>query len=53
MDGLHGDFIGFSPKVASVLYAADRYESSADIKKWIDEGYIILADRYVSDKSNS
>jgi dTMP kinase len=48
LDGLHGDFIGFSPKVASVLYAADRYESSGLIKEWIKEGFIVLADRYVS-----
>ena len=43
-----GDFIGVNPRIASVLYAADRLESSKQIVKWIDEGYIILADRYVS-----
>jgi dTMP kinase len=31
-----------------VLYAADRYESSNKIKKWLGEGYIVIADRYAS-----
>ncbi len=48
LDGVHGDFIAYSPKIASVLYAADRYESSKDIRSWLEEGNIVLADRYVS-----
>ncbi|HEU0085702.1 MAG TPA: deoxynucleoside kinase [Candidatus Paceibacterota bacterium] len=36
------------PKIASIAYAADRWESSAQIKKWLAEGYIVLANRYVS-----
>jgi dTMP kinase len=46
--GEHGNFREFSPYVASVLYAADRFESSGQIKKWLDGGYAVLADRYVS-----
>ncbi len=37
-----------SPYIASVLYAADRFESSKKIKKWLDSGFIVIADRYVS-----
>jgi dTMP kinase len=36
------------PKIASIAYAADRWESSKEIKSFIDKGYIILANRYVS-----
>lgn len=48
LSGAHGDFIGVNPRIASVLYAADRFESSKTIEKWLNEGYIVLADRYVS-----
>ncbi len=46
--GAYGDFSEIDPRVASVLYAGDRFESSKMIRKWIDEGYTVVADRYVS-----
>ena len=42
------NFVKVHPKIASVLYAADRFESGAKIKKWLKEGYVIIADRYAS-----
>ncbi|MDE2030857.1 MAG: deoxynucleoside kinase [Patescibacteria group bacterium] len=36
------------PKIASIAYAADRWESSKNIRKWIDKGYMVIANRYVS-----
>lgn len=42
------NFLKVHPKIASVLYAADRFESSKDIKEWIDKGYVVIANRYVS-----
>ncbi len=48
---LAGEFGGaadVSPYLASVLYAADRFESSNQIKQWLDKGYIVVADRYAS-----
>lgn len=48
LDGKHGDFISLSPKIASVLYACDRFETIGKIKKWLKEGKIVIADRYVS-----
>jgi dTMP kinase len=42
------NFIKVHPKIASVLYAADRFESKEKIDKWLKEGYIVLANRYVS-----
>lgn len=46
--GEYGDFTQVDPRVASVLYAADRFESSQKIKQWLDDGYNVIADRYVS-----
>lgn len=42
------NFIKVHPKIASVLYAADRFESSEQIKNWLKAGYIVIANRYVS-----
>ncbi len=41
-------FLHVHPKIASVLYAADRWESSEEIKNWLKKGYIVIANRYVS-----
>lgn len=46
--GRHGDFLKKDPYVASVLYAADRFEASGTIKKWLEEGKVVITDRYVS-----
>jgi dTMP kinase len=46
--GEHGDFAKLDPKIASVLYAADRFESSAKVKKWLEQGYVVIADRYAN-----
>ena len=48
LDGKLGDFIAVNSKIASVLYAADRWESSTKIKEWLEQGYLVIADRYVS-----
>lgn len=48
LSGMYGDFIQVDPRLASVLYAADRFEASGVIRKWLDEGYTVIADRYVS-----
>ncbi|MFH1366221.1 MAG: deoxynucleoside kinase [Patescibacteria group bacterium] len=42
------NFVKVHPKIASVLYAADRFESKEKIKKWLVEGNIIIANRYAS-----
>jgi len=42
------NFINVHPKIVSVLYAADRWESSKEIKNWMDKGYTVVLDRYVS-----
>lgn len=48
LSGIYGDFTQTDPRVASVLYAADRFESSKHVRKWLDQGCVVLADRYVS-----
>ena len=42
------NWINVHPKIASIAYAADRWESSDKIRKWLDKGYIVIANRYVS-----
>ncbi len=48
LSGAYGDFTQVDPRVASVLYAADRFESAKKIEQWLAEGYTVIADRYVS-----
>ena len=42
------NFVKVHPKIVSVLYAADRFESKDKIKKWLKEGNIVIANRYAS-----
>ena len=42
------NFLNVHPKIASVLYAADRFESSGELRSWLKKGYIVVANRYVS-----
>lgn len=42
------NFVKVHPKIASVLYAADRFESKLEIENWLTKGYIVIANRYVS-----
>lgn len=35
-----------NPKLISLLYASDRWESSTKIKKWLSEGKMVILDRY-------
>jgi len=48
LDGKHGDFIALDPRIASTLYAADRFESKQKIERWLREGRVVILDRYVS-----
>ena len=42
------NFVKTHPKIASVLYAADRFESKNKIEKWLKDGYMVVANRYAS-----
>jgi dTMP kinase len=48
LSGKHGDFLAINPHIASVIYAADRWESSNKIEEWIKDGNIVVVDRYAS-----
>lgn len=48
LDGKRGDFMKTDARIASTLYAVDRFESASQIKQWLDEGKVVVADRYVS-----
>ncbi len=42
------NFVKVHPKIASVLYAADRFESSKKMQGWLNAGTIVIANRYAS-----
>ena len=42
------NWLNVHPKIASIAYAADRFESSKQINEWLKKGYVVLANRYVS-----
>ena len=42
------NFVNVHPKIASVLYAADRFESKGQMEDWLAKGYVVIANRYVS-----
>ena len=42
------NFLNVHPKIASVLYAADRWESSKEMRSWLDDGYVVVENRSVS-----
>jgi dTMP kinase len=48
LDGKRGDFLHTDARVASTLYAADRFQSKPQIEQWLKEGKIVVLDRYVS-----
>ncbi len=45
--GKYGTADEVGPYKASIFYACDRYDASFKIRKWLDEGNIVIADRYV------
>lgn len=46
--GKRGDFVHLDPHMTSTLYAADRFESSAKIRAALEEGKVVIADRFTS-----
>lgn len=48
LDGKRGDFLELDPRIASTLYAADRFESADTIRQWLADGAVVILDRYVS-----
>ncbi len=46
--GKYGDWAALDPHIASVIYAADRWESKQQIEEWLAAGVTVILDRYVS-----
>ncbi|KKR62829.1 dTMP kinase [Candidatus Nomurabacteria bacterium RIFCSPHIGHO2_01_FULL_39_220] len=42
------NWVNIHPKIASVIYAADRFESKEKIQGWLKQGYTVVMDRYIS-----
>jgi dTMP kinase len=42
-----GDISHVHPYLVALIYAGDRMDASEMIKKWLNEGYTVLLDRYV------
>jgi dTMP kinase len=48
LSGTYGSVNDVSAYVGSMMYALDRYDGSFKIKKWLSEGKVVVADRFVS-----
>ena len=48
LKGEYGTSEEVGPYRASIFYACDRYDASFKMKKWLEEGKIIIADRYLA-----
>ncbi|MDD5071753.1 MAG: dUTP diphosphatase [Patescibacteria group bacterium] len=48
LNGKYGEADEVGPYRASVFYACDRYDASFKIKKWLEQGKIVIANRYVT-----
>lgn len=47
LNGKFGTAEEVGPYRASIFYAIDRYAAAPQIKQWLDEGKIVIANRYV------
>lgn len=48
LNGNYGSADEVGPYRASIFFACDRYEASKRIKKWLEDGKIVISNRYVS-----
>jgi len=39
--------VDFSPEIRQLLYVANRWERRKDIDRWLREGKVVVADRYI------
>ncbi len=48
LNGNYGKAEEVGPYRASIFYACDRYDASFKIRKWLEEGKIVISNRYVT-----
>lgn len=46
--GEFGDIDEVHPKLVALLFAGDRHEHIQELQSWLDEGYVVIADRYIN-----
>jgi dTMP kinase len=42
-----GDINSVNPYLVALIYAGDRSDASATLLRWMQEGYVVIADRYL------
>ena len=47
LSGAYGTAENLGPYVPSLFYALDRFDGGKQIQEWLDEGAVVLADRYI------
>lgn len=45
---LNGKYGQVNAYASSIFYAVDRFDASFKIRKWLDDGYIVISNRYVT-----
>ncbi len=45
---LNGKFGQVGPQAASIFYAVDRFDASFKIRQWLEEGKVVVSNRYVT-----
>lgn len=48
LNGKYGCSEEVGPYKASIFYACDRYDASFKIRKWLEDGKIVISDRYIA-----
>lgn len=48
LNGKYGDAKAVGPERASIFYAVDRYDASFKIRKYLQQGKVIISNRYVT-----
>ena len=48
LEGKYGEANEVDPYIASMFYAIDRYDAAKKMKTWVDNGKIVIANRYLT-----
>lgn len=48
LNGKYGDAKAVGPERASIFYAVDRYDASFKIRKYLEQGKVVISNRYVT-----
>ena len=48
LNGKYGSSKELGAYIPSIFYACDRFDASFKIRRWLEEGKVVIADRYVA-----